>query len=150
MSPRRSSFDSLGARLYLDANLYIYLFEGAEPYRERMNRLASEIDRREITVIASELMFVELLPRPLREGRQDLVERYVDLMQRTPRIVLVPVDRPVVLHAVRLRADFGLRSMDALHLATANIHNCDTFVTNDLRLSSVKMPRVLTLQDLDG
>lgn len=53
--------------LYLDANLYIYLFEGTEPCRERMTRLTPEIDRRLLTVIASELMFVELLPRPRRE-----------------------------------------------------------------------------------
>jgi len=150
LSARRSPFDSLGPKLYLDANLYIYLFEGAEPYRERMTRLASEIDRRQLTVIASELMFVELLPRPLREGRSDLVERYFDLMQRTPTIVLAPVDRPVVLQAVRLRANFGLRSMDALHLATAQVHGCHTFLTNDVRLASVEKPRVLTLRDLDG
>ncbi len=149
MSPRRSPFDLLGPKLYLDANLYIYLFEGAEPHRERMTRLAAEIDLRQLAVIASELMFVELLPRPLREGRRDLVERYFDLMQRTPSIVLAPVTRPVVLQAVRLRADFGLRSMDALHLATAQVHDCHTFLTNDVRLASVEKPRVLTLQDLE-
>ena len=150
MSSRTSSFDLLGQRLYLDANLYIYLFEGAEPYRERMTRLVSEIDRRESEVIASELMFVELLPRPLREGRQDLVERYLELMQRTPAINLVPVDRRIIQRAARLRADAGLRSMDALHLATALVHDCRTFLTNDRRLVSIDDLPVLTLSELDG
>lgn len=150
MSAGRSPFEMLGRRLYLDANLYIYLFEGVEPHRERMRELVAEIDRHGIAVIASELMFAELLPRPLRDGRQDLVERYLELMQRTPSITLAPVDRRVILRAVRLRADFGLRSMDALHLATAHVHGCQTFLTNDLRLTSVEEPRVLTLRDLDG
>lgn len=145
MSPRRSLSDLLGRRLYLDANLYIYLFEGAEPYRERMTRLASEIDHRQIAVIASELIYAELMPRPLREGRQDLVEKYFELMQRTPSISLMPVDRRVILRAVRLRADAGLRSMDALHLATALVHECRTFLTNDRRLASVGDLQVLTL-----
>ncbi len=150
MSSRTSSLELLGQRLYLDANLYIYLFEGAEPYRERMRRLVSEIDRWESEVIASELMFAELLPRPLREGRQDLVDRYLELMQRTPAINLVPVDRRIILRAARLRADAGLRSMDALHLATALVHDCGTFLTNDRRLVSVDDLQVLTLSELDG
>lgn len=78
------------------------------------------------------------------------MERYFDLMQRTPSIILAPVTRPVVLQAVRLRADFGLRSMDALHLATARVHDRDTFLTNDVRLASVESPCVLTLQDPRG
>ena len=112
----------LGRRTYLDTNLYIYVFEGIETYRTRMVELLSAIDREDVTVIASELLFTEILPRPVKDGRQDLVERYLDLIRRTPRISLVPVDRSVILRSVHLRADFGLRSMDALHLATALVH----------------------------
>ena len=129
-----SSNALLGRRVYLDTNLYIYLFEGLEEHRRPMADLAAEIDRRDIAVIASELIFTELLPRPVRDGRHELVEGYLELMQRTPRISLVPVDRRVILRAVHLRADFGLRSMDALHVATALVHGCETFLTNDERL----------------
>ena len=59
MTASRPSFELLGRRLYLDANLYIYLFEGASAHRERMRELVVEIDRRDIAVIASELMFAE-------------------------------------------------------------------------------------------
>ena len=45
-----------GSRIYLDTNLYIYLFEGVEPYRRLMTELSTEIDRRDIAVIASELI----------------------------------------------------------------------------------------------
>lgn len=38
----------LGRRLYLDTNLYIYLLEGIEPYRQRMADLTAEIDRQDI------------------------------------------------------------------------------------------------------
>ena len=135
----------LGQRIYLDTKLYIYLFEGTEEYRRPMADLTAEIDRRAIVVVASESIFVELLPRPVREGRRHLVEGYLELMQRTPRINLVPVDRRVILRAVHLRADFGLRSIDALHVATALVHGCDTFLTNDRHLSVGDSIRVLTL-----
>lgn len=140
----------LGRRVYLDTNLYIYLFEGIAAYRELMVELTAEIDRRDIAVVASELIFVELLPRPLREGRRDLVADYLELMQRTPRITLAPADRRVILRAVELRADRELRSMDALHLATALVHDCETFLTNDQRLDATDQIRVLTLRDLTG
>ena len=138
----------LGRRTYLDANLYIYVFEGIETYRTRMAGLLAAIDRQDASVVASELLFTELLPRPMKDGRQDLVERYLELFSRTPRIHLVPVDRRVILRSVHLRADFGLRSMDALHLATALVHDCETFVTNDQRLARVTRPRILTLASL--
>lgn len=136
----------LGQRIYLDTNLYIYLFEGIEEYRRPMADLTAEIDRQDVVVVASESIFLELLPRPVREGGRRLVEGYLELMQRTPRINLVPVDRRVILRAVHLRADFGLRSMDALHVATALVHGCDTFLTNDRRLGVGDSIRVLTLE----
>ncbi|MYD71363.1 MAG: type II toxin-antitoxin system VapC family toxin [Acidobacteria bacterium] len=136
----------LGRRVYLDTNLYIYLFEGLDEYRRSMADLTAEIDRLDIAVIASELIFTELLPRPVRDGRAELVEAYLELMQRTPRVTLVPVDRRVILRAVHLRADFGLRSMDALHVATALVHGCETFLTNDERLRVGSQIHVLTLR----
>ncbi|MDD9981028.1 MAG: type II toxin-antitoxin system VapC family toxin [Gammaproteobacteria bacterium] len=139
---------AIGSRTYLDANIYIYAFEGIETYRRRIAELLAAIDRQDAVVIASELLFTELLPRPIREGRHDLVERYMELIQRTPRIHLAPVDRSVILRSVHLRANFGLRSIDALHLATALVHGCDTFVTNDRHVARVDRIRVLTLDDL--
>lgn len=140
----------LGHRVYLDTNLYIYLFEGIAAYRRLMADLTAEIDRRDIAVVASELLFVEILPRPLREGRHGLVADYLELIQRTPRITLAPVDRRVILRAVQLRADRSLGSMDALHLATALVHDCETFLTNDRRLDAGGQIRVLTLRELAG
>ena len=147
MNVRRSA---LGGHTYLDANLYIYAFEGIETHRKRMAELLAAIDRQQATVIASELLFTEILPRPMKDGRHDLIERYLDLFRGTSRIHLVPVDRSVILRSVHLRADFGLRSMDALHLATALVHDCESFVTNDRRLARVDGVRVLVLDDLNG
>lgn len=140
----------LGQRTYLDASLYIYAFEGVQPHRTRMAELLGAIDSLDVEVIASELLFTELLPRPMKDGRQDLVERYLELIRNTPHINLVKVDSAVILRSVHLRANFGLRSMDALHLATALVHDCWSFITNDRRLSRVDQLRVLSLDDMDG
>ncbi len=138
----------LGRRTYLDANLYIYIFEGIPQHRRLMAGLVAEIDRQDVTVIASELTLVEILPRPVRDGRHRLVASYLELLQRTPRITLAPVDRGVMERAVHLRANRRLRSMDALHLATALVHGCATFLTNDERLGAPDEIRLVTLREL--
>ena len=144
------SFDLRNNRAYLDANLYVYVFEGIETWRARMTGLLAALDRQGVSVVASELLFTELLSRSMKEGRQDLVERYLEQLRSTPRIHLAPVDRRVILHSVHLQADFGLRSMAALRLATAFVHDCKTFVTSDQRLARVGRRRVLTLAHLNG
>ena len=140
---------TLGRRTYLDANVYIYAFEGIEAYRTRMAGLLAAIDRQGVRVVASELLFTELLPRPMKDGRQYMVESYLELFRSTRRFHLAPIDRRVILRSFHLRADFGRRSMDALHLATALVHDCETFVTNDQRLARMDRLRVLSFHDLN-
>jgi len=52
---------------------------------------------------------------------------------------------PVYLHAARLRAHFGLRTPDALHLACAQHHGCDALWTNDDRLAQAAHGLALNL-----
>ena len=110
-----------------------------------MAGLLAAIDRQGVRVIASELLFTELLPRPMKDGRQYMVESYLELFRSTRRFHLAPIDRRVILRSFHLRADFGRRSMDALHLATALVHDCETFVTNDHASPGWTRSGVLTL-----
>jgi predicted nucleic acid-binding protein len=50
---------------------------------------------------------------------------------------VIPLDmpEPVYLQAGQLRARFGLKTPDALHLACAQHHRCDALWTNDDRLA---------------
>jgi uncharacterized protein len=43
----------------------------------------------------------------------------------------------VYREAARLRADYGLKTPDALHLATARHHDCTELWTNDNRLAGI-------------
>jgi uncharacterized protein len=67
------------------------------------------------------------------EARRPLLERAYS--QLFDQFALLPISDPVYLHAARLRAHFGLRTPDALHLACAQHHGCDALWTNDDRLA---------------
>jgi predicted nucleic acid-binding protein len=47
----------------------------------------------------------------------------------------LPMPDPVYVQAARLRAHFGLRTPDALHLACAQHHCCQALWTGDGRLT---------------
>jgi uncharacterized protein len=51
------------------------------------------------------------------------------------QFISLEMPEQVYLQAAELRARFGLRTPDALHLACAQYHRCDAFWTNDDRLN---------------
>ena len=62
--------------------------------------------------------------------------------------MLVPIDSVVAERAAELRAQFTLRTPDALQIASALSANCEAFLTNDRQLRRVNALRILMLDDL--
>jgi predicted nucleic acid-binding protein len=61
---------------------------------------------------------------------------------------LLPVDLPAIRSATTLRANFGLKTPDAIHAATAREAGCTLFVTNDRHVRRVPGPNVAVLDDV--
>lgn len=65
-------------------------------------------------------------------------------------IQINPIQYDTAYKAAELRALYpGIKSMDALQLASSFITNCDIFLTNDTQLVQVKEVNVILLSDLD-
>lgn len=67
----------------------------------------------------------------------------------TSQITIWPVSVAIAERAAHLRAQYRLRTPDAIHIATAMIAGCDAFLTNDLNLKRVQEIRVLVLEELE-
>jgi predicted nucleic acid-binding protein len=116
--------------IYLDSCLVIYLVENHPRWGER---IAGAIARAEAAHFSiSSLVKCECLVGPMKRGDPALERAYSELFDQ---FALLPMPDPVYLHAARLRAHFGLRTPDALHLACAQHHSCDALWTNDDRLA---------------
>ena len=76
------------------------------------------------------LLLTELLIKPLRERSDDEAEALTMLLSQ---LELLPVDRPTAALATVLGADYGLRTADAVHLATAVGAGADRYLTNNRR-----------------
>ncbi len=80
---------------------------------------------------SSELALLEVLVKPLRDKDAALESSFRDLLLHSREVLLIPIEQGVLEHAARLRADFGLKTPDAIHTATAMLSGCALFVTND-------------------
>ncbi|CAK8725555.1 hypothetical protein KKHLCK_17015 [Candidatus Electrothrix laxa] len=49
----------------------------------------------------------------------------------------IPLSSEVFEKATELRAEYSVKTPDAIHLAAALVSRCDIFLTNDLRLNRV-------------
>lgn len=118
-------------RAYVDRCLFIYWVERAAPQTEAAQRwLEGNADA---SLCISPLVRMEILVKPMRLQQLALIEAYETLLEA--QIWLTINDR-IFARALDLRSRFGLKTPDALHLATAQQHGCDELWTNDNRLKS--------------
>lgn len=126
--------------IYIDSCVVIYALEDDGERGELVRRQLAETGD-EIVAISS-LVVMECLTRPLREENYVLRDRYLRALERFYRL---PLDEEQFLRAAELRARYGLKTPDALHLAAAQTHGCEAFWTNDTRLSRAAVGLSLTV-----
>jgi predicted nucleic acid-binding protein len=119
--------------IYLDSCLVIYLAED----RSRQERIARAMQQEtEASFALSPLVKLECLISPLKHGDLSLERFYLDMFDR---FITLEMSETVYLQGARLRAQFGLRAPDALHLACALHHRCESLWTNDNRLERASL-----------
>lgn len=124
-------------RIYLDTNALIAVLEKTGELNAAQRKLVGEIDEGELEAVTSELTLAECLVKPIAEKDEPLIRNYLSLLAADSRFLHVSgVSRAVLLEAARIRAGTGVKLPDAIHIATANISQCDAFVSNDRRLAS--------------
>jgi predicted nucleic acid-binding protein len=78
-----------------------------------------------------------VLTGPLQAKNEVLTARYRETLTRSPGWALWPVDEEVAATAARFRAEYKLRTPDAIQVATAIASRSHALVTNDRRLRKV-------------
>lgn len=117
--------------VYVDTAAVIYSIEQIVPYAGVLQPLWEAAAAGTFGVVTSELALLEVLVKPIREGKQQLEQRYRQFLTGTGEVHLLPIDRAVIDTAARVRADHALKTPDALHAAGALAVGCALFVTND-------------------
>lgn len=136
-----------GATVYVDTNIVIYSVESVEPYSALVRPLWEAARSGHIRLLGSELHIIETLAAPLKRGNRALVDVYEQVLNAAD-FELMPMTRDIMRRGAGLRADFNLKTPDAIHAATAIEARCSTYLTNDSGFRRITRLSVLILQDL--
>jgi predicted nucleic acid-binding protein len=130
-------------RVYLDANTVIYAVEHIEPYCTVLEPLWRAVHAGQVSLVTSELSWLETLTKPLRDNNTRL-EALFRAFLTAEEMTLITATLPIWEQAARLRS-LGLKTPDALHAATGLAVGCSLFVTNDLMFQRVLSLPVIIL-----
>lgn len=134
-------------RVFFDTNLFIYMFEGEEPFRSRMLEIRKRMIERGDRIVTSAMTLGEVLVKPTKLGQTSLIEQYDRAIRATSEVVTF--DARIAWRYASLRATHSIRSADAIQLACAAHKGVDLFITNDKQLHSLNVPGIGFIAPLD-
>lgn len=129
-------------KIYLDTMILIYIVEDVETYSEKFS---SRYNLKENTFVTSELTRLECRVKPIKQNALELLQDF-DLYFEESLQEIIPISREVIDLATHIRANFGFKTPDSIHLASAKINQCDIFLTFDDRLKNYKDIKVEMLE----
>jgi len=137
-----------GSLVCVDTAPFIYFIEENPLYLPHLRAFFSAVERGHVRVVTSILTLTEVLIHPLRQGNTQLADHYRRILLRARYVETLAVSPQIADVAARIRAEYNLRTPDALQIATAIVSGAPTFLTNDAQLAGPWLPRVLTLNQL--
>ena len=129
-------------RYYLDSAPVIYAVEQVPIYAAAVDARLSAAD---VVRVASDLTRMECRVKPLRNGKLDLLKDFDDYFEGIVAEI-VSLSREIIDSATEIRAKYGFKTPDAIHLAAAIISGCEVFLTNDNRLDRFAGIRIDIIQ----
>ena len=137
-----------GAVVGLDTAPLIYFIEENSLYLPLVRPSFQAVDRGDFQLVASVLTLTEVLVHPLRRSDYRLADQYRRVLLHARQVTTVHVSDAIAEEAAELRAKHGLRTPDAIQLATAIRSGASSFLTNDTRLPSLPNLSILVLNQL--
>ncbi|PSR53404.1 hypothetical protein AHMF7605_07615 [Adhaeribacter arboris] len=86
--------------------------------------------------------------QPIKVNRLDLVEQYKYLLNNASNMEVIEINTTIAVKAAELRAKYNLKTPDTIQMATALEPNAAYFLTNDIRLKTVKEITTITVSEI--
>ena len=139
-----------GQLVGLDTAPLIYYFEDRKPFADILEPFFQLLNAGSVRVVTSMITITEVLVHPLRHGNEKLASEYLDVLLSHPHVLAMPVTSSIAQHAAELRAEFSLKTADAIQLATALTHKATAFLTNDRDFGGISGIEILHLRELSS
>ena len=116
-------------RVYFDTNIFIYLLEGSEQFQDALSDLEALIANEAIKITSCDLVYTEILPCHARKPDKEAIEHIVEFLNA---FEIFRISRETAIQAGILRGETGMKTPDALHVASAIQNDAEIFLTNDV------------------
>ena len=136
-----------GDTVYLDTAPIIYYVEDISPYADLLEPVFQAVKSGTLRACTATLTLAETLVVPYRKKNVVLLEKFEALLTKTPDLTLLPLTPDIARETAKIRAEFAIKTPDAIQLATARINGIDRFLTNDKGLKIFSPLRIAVLDN---
>jgi len=131
----------------LDTAPLIYFIEENPVYIETVRFFFEAMERGDFLVVTSTVTLLEVLVHPLRSNNRELATEYRDILLNS-KLTILEVSSSIAEQAAQLRADYNIRTPDAIQISAALSAGASHFFTNDIRLPEIPSIQILSLDAL--
>jgi predicted nucleic acid-binding protein len=136
-----------GSRVYFDANPIIYFIEQNTQFTEAVTPIFEMIGDGSILAFTSELSLTEVLIKPIRDNRIQVIQTHKELLLDPELFTLISPNQDTFLLAAELGGKLSMRTPDAIHMACAIESKCKYFITNDRGIKSTGDVSIVQIGD---
>jgi predicted nucleic acid-binding protein len=135
------------SRVFWDTNLFVYLFEENPEFSQTVADLRRRMVARGDELVTSAMTLGEVQVKPREVKNFAAAERYRSVIRQT--CTVVPFDAAAADIYAELRAGSSIKPPDAIQLSCAAAAGVELFITNDGKLSRLKVPGIHFVTSLD-
>jgi predicted nucleic acid-binding protein len=132
----------------LDTSVFIFQVEENNLYFQLTDAVFSWLEGPRAQAVTSTVTLLELLVQPYRLGDIDRVNKFYALLSTFPHLEWIAPTLQIADMGARLRAEYNLRTPDAVQAATAVSCDATGFISNDTGFRRVAGLDVMVLDDL--
>ena len=136
-----------GLRVFIDTAPIIYFIEKHKRYINIIRPVFTEIDSGKIEALTSTITLLEVLVHPFKTNNEKLAERYREILLNSENLTTFEILHEVSEISSKLRAEYSIKTPDAIQIAVGILYGADKFLTNDPNLKKVIDIKVLVLDD---
>lgn len=133
-------------RAFCDTAIFIYYLDKNEQFFDKTKKLFADSLREGLEIVTSTITYEEYCVLPYRDRDRIRItnfNRFINIL----KIKIFDISIDIANMAAIIRAKYpGIKSMDALQLATAIVSECDVFYTNDKQLLQIEELEVVVLK----
>ncbi|MBI2137509.1 type II toxin-antitoxin system VapC family toxin [Candidatus Woesearchaeota archaeon] len=132
---------------YLDANVFIYACTSEDAIGTECQLILDALARGKLKAVTSSLTFDELLYKLARLKGMDAAILFTENFLSMPNLLLADVNESLVIRALQLVKNRNLLPRDAIHAATAEVHQADALVSDDKDFAGIRAPKWLSIAE---